>query len=98
MKNKTQRRIHKYFFLIIFVSYFSAKITSEGMRQPTTQQMREKKKSSRKSQGSRKVTIPQENVCSNEDQNNENDENSNSEGNVYFLEPKTIIVDLTAKF
>jgi hypothetical protein len=44
MKNKTQRRIHKYFFLIIFVSYFSAKITSEGMRQPTIHQMREKKK------------------------------------------------------
>jgi hypothetical protein len=27
------------------------------------------------------LSIPQENVCSNEDQNNENDENSNSEGN-----------------
>jgi hypothetical protein len=28
------------------------------MRQPTIHQMREKKKSSRKSQGSRKVTVP----------------------------------------
>jgi hypothetical protein len=25
MENNTQRRIHKYFFLIVFVSYFSAK-------------------------------------------------------------------------
>jgi hypothetical protein len=41
MKNKIQRRIHKYFFFIIFVSYFSAKITFERMRQPTIHQMRE---------------------------------------------------------
>jgi hypothetical protein len=30
-------------FLIIFISYLSAKILSEGMRQPTIHQMREKK-------------------------------------------------------
>jgi hypothetical protein len=44
MKNKTQRRIHPSInisFLIIFVSYFSAKILSGGMRQPTINQMRE---------------------------------------------------------
>jgi hypothetical protein len=31
------------------------------------------------------LSIPQENVCSNEDQNNENDKNSNSEGNDAFI-------------
>jgi hypothetical protein len=56
MENNTQRRIHKYFFLIVFVSYFSAKF---HLRECGNQQYtkRGRKKSPRKSQGSRKVTV-----------------------------------------
>jgi hypothetical protein len=47
MNNKTQRRIHKYFFSHYFCFVFFAKITSEGMWQPTIHQMRERKKKHR---------------------------------------------------
>jgi hypothetical protein len=53
MKNKTQRRIQKYFLSHYFCFVFFRKISSEGMRQPNEGE----KKSARKSQGSRKVTV-----------------------------------------
>jgi hypothetical protein len=41
-KNKTQRRIHKYFFSHYFCFIFFRKSSPEGMRQPTIHQMRKK--------------------------------------------------------
>jgi hypothetical protein len=57
MKNKTRRRIHKYFYLIIFISYFSAKIPSEGMPQPTIHQMREESFIEEKSRKTKRFNI-----------------------------------------
>jgi hypothetical protein len=44
-------------FLIIFISYLSAKILSEGMRQPTIHQMREKKIIEEKSRKSKRFNM-----------------------------------------
>jgi hypothetical protein len=57
--NKTQRKINKYFFSHYFVSYFSAKISSEGKRQPTIYQTDAESyiDEERKSQGNRNVSM-----------------------------------------
>jgi hypothetical protein len=57
--NKTQRRINKYIFSHYFVSYFSAKISSEGKRQPTIHQTGAESyiDEERKSQGNRNVSM-----------------------------------------
>jgi hypothetical protein len=60
MKNKTQRRIHKFFFSHYFGFVFFRKISSEGMRQPTIHKMREKKiieEKLRKSKGYSTVSL-----------------------------------------
>jgi hypothetical protein len=58
MKNKTQRRIHKYLFYHYFCVVFFRKNNIRGSAATNNTPNEGEKKSSRKSQGSRKVTVP----------------------------------------
>jgi hypothetical protein len=60
MKNKTQRRIHKYFFSHYFCFVFFRKNFIRGNAATNNTPNEGEKKSSRKSQGSRNVSIPSE--------------------------------------
>jgi hypothetical protein len=65
MENNTQRRIHKYFFLIVFVSYFSAKFhLRECGNQQYTKRGRKKNHRGKVKEVERLQYSRIENICS----------------------------------